>query len=129
MIKPRLRLVTASLLDLDLQRAFLQHRIVKAIFLTVSIVLIVSQQTSFLLRTEDPDTYYRNVLNLGASYQRYFAFFYYFGGFLVNLDRQKTSTIVEARATLTELGSKLVPDRSVYNRASIFFSCFTLMRI
>lgn len=109
-----------SLLDLRTQGALFRWKPAKVAFLAASAALIVSQQTSFLLLKQDPDPFYRNVLNLGASYQRYFSFFYYFGGFPVNLDGQKAGNMVEAQATLRTLGKKLTPERNVYNRASIF---------
>ena len=41
--------------------------------------------------------------DLGASYQRFFSFYYYFGGFPVNLEGQKTATLQETREALTAL--------------------------
>ncbi len=109
-----------SIVTLTRQRVLLRHPLVAALFITVSLAAIVAQQRSFLLLTQDPDPYYRNVLNLGASYQRFFAFFYYFGGFPVNLDRQQTRTQEETVATLQQLGPRLTPESGIYNRASIF---------
>ena len=78
-----------AFLDLGAQRALLRNRALRLAFILMSGVLIIAQQTSFLLAKSDPDPFYRNVLNLGASYQRYFAFYYYFHGFPVNLDHRR----------------------------------------
>ena len=110
----------ASLLGLRSQGTWLRHRAAATAFLVLSAILIVSQQASFLLLKSDPDPFYRNVLNLGASYQRYFSFYYYYGGFPVNLENEKTRTRAEADATLAALGGRLTPERNVYNRASLF---------
>lgn len=114
------RAAADSVLTLARQKDILRHPIVAALFIAGALTAIVAQQHSFLRLTQDPDPYYRNVLNLGASYQRFFAFFYYFGGFPVNLDGQKTRTRDEAIETLRQLGPRLTPESSVYNRASIF---------
>ena len=112
--------VGASVLALTMQRGILRHRAIAVVFIALSITGMVAQQASYLRLTADPDPYYRNVLNLGASYQRFFAFFYYYGGFPVNLDRQPTKTRAEADATLATLGPRLTPESGIYNRASIF---------
>lgn len=109
-----------QLLALGHQRTLFRNRMVLTLWVVASLTLIVAQQASFLALDRDPDPHYRNVLNLGASYQRYFSFFYYFGGFPVNLDGQKTSTREETIQTLEALGPNLTPANSVYNRASIF---------
>lgn len=116
----RWRQFLESVLALASQRAMLRNRVAAVVFMAVCVGGIVAQQSSFLRLTADPDPYYRNVLNLGASYQRFFAFFYYFGGFPVNLDRQNTKTREEAVATLQALGPRLTPESGIYNRASIF---------
>lgn len=116
----RLSHVLEPLLDLRHQQALLRRKSISLTFLALSIAAVIAQQSSLLLRTDTPNAYYRNVLNLGASYQRYFSFYYYFGGFPVNLDGQKTSTREEAEATLKERGPLLRTDLNVYNRASIF---------
>jgi hypothetical protein len=109
-----------SLLDLRHQDRWFRHSVVRPVFVAMAVALITGQQFSFLRLADSPDPFYRNVLNLGASYQRYFSLFYYFGAFPVNLERQNTSTLEETTATLQRVGKSLVPERSVYNRASIF---------
>lgn len=112
--------VVRGFLSLEHQGAIFQHKAVKAAFLVIAMALVLAQQGSLLMRKDSPDPFYRNVLNLGASYQRYFSFFYYFGGFPVNLDGLKTSTLDDATATLANQGPKLRTDLNVYNRASVF---------
>lgn len=109
-----------ELLALGHQRTLFANWIVRAVFILASLAAIVAQQASFLALEKDPDPYYRNVLNLGASYQRYYSFFYYFGGFPVNLEGHPTSTREDAVKTLEKIGSTLTPGTGVYNRASIF---------
>lgn len=97
-----------------------RSRAASVLFLVCAIAMVSVQQHSYWSLEKSPDGFYRNVLNLGASYQRYFSFFYYFGGFPVNLDRLDTSTRDAAMATLSKEGPRLRTDLNVYNRASIF---------
>jgi hypothetical protein len=112
--------VAARVLDLRLQRAWFRHPVAKGLFVAAAVVLIMSQQASFLLRPDNPPTFYKNVINLGASYQRFFSVFYYFGGFPVNLDGEKTRTREDTINILKARDARLTPESSVYNRASIF---------
>lgn len=116
----RLRLRVRALVGLDHQAVLLRTPVVRVFFLVLSVTLVIAQQGSYWALDQSPNGFYRNVLNLGASYQRYFSFYYYFGGFPVNLDRLPTSTIEDARETLAREGSRLRTDLNVYNRASIF---------
>lgn len=109
-----------GVVGLEHQAALFRSPVVRAVFLAVSVALVVTQQGSYWALEQSPDGFYRNVVNLGASYQRYFSFFYYFGGFPVNLDRLETSTLEAAESTLAQQGSRLRTDVNVYNRASIF---------
>ncbi len=112
--------ILASIVDLSCQRDLLRRPALKASFVLLSLAAIVWQQASFLQRRDNPDGFYRNVINLGVNHQKYFAFFYHFGGFPVNLAGRRTATIDEATATLAAIGPTLSPEPSVYNRASIF---------
>ncbi len=115
----RLRLRIRCLVGLEHQGALLQSRMARVLFLVSAMALVSAQQFSYWSLESGPDGFYRNVLNLGASYQRYFSFFYYFDGFPVNLDRMDTSTREAAEATLAREGARLRTDLNVYNRASV----------
>lgn len=120
MVPHRFALRVGAVLGLNHQGVPFRSRLVSGVFLAFSIALVLAQQASYWRLETSPNGFYRNVVNLGASYQRYFSFYYYFGGFPVNLDRRPTSTLGEATATLTQEGTRLRTDANVYNRASIF---------
>ncbi len=120
MAVPKAPPLLRSLLNLEHQAVMFRWRAVRLLFLVLAIAAVVAQQHSLLILKASPNDFYRNVLNLGASYQRYFSFYYYFGGFPVNLDRLKTSTLDETKATLAQEGPRLRTDLNVYNRASVF---------
>lgn len=109
-----------SVLGLEHQGVLFRSRIVRGIFLAVAMALVLAQQGSYWKLDVTPNAFYRNVLNLGASYQRYFSFFYYYGGFPVNLDGRDTNTLEKTQAILERDGSSLRTDLNIYNRASIF---------
>ncbi len=110
----------ASIVDLRVQRRWLCHRYVLPLFVLMSCGLIVFQQWSLWRDSTKIDPFYRNVLNLGVNYQRFLPSYHFFGAFPVNLAGKPAATEQEARASLQAIGPRLIPDRSVYNRASIF---------